>query len=73
MTLHYWLFIVFAGNMQVVGPFHGLPACEKAAAMATIAARESVPADKLFQAIYTPPGTACLSQKHVNFKYKEPK
>ena len=65
MTISYWLFIVFAGNMQIAGPFHGLPACEKAAAQVRVVASENV--------LKVGAGTVCLSQKHVNFKYKEPK
>lgn len=72
MTIQYWLFIAFAGQMQIAGPFHGLVACEKAAAQVTIAAREAA-SGALPATVQLPVGTACLSQKHANFKYKEPK
>lgn len=70
MTVNYFLFIVFAGNMQVVGPFHGLIACEKAGAQARIAVRKAT-------AVIIPPrlsfSAICLSQKHFDFKFKAPK
>jgi len=59
MTVHYWLFVVVFNSTQVIGPFHGLLACEKAASQLQVVAR----ADR----------TVCLSQKHANFSYKEPK
>lgn len=65
MTIKYWLFVVLMGQMQVVGPFDGLIACEKAATQVVIAVRE--------MGTRKTPGTACLSQKHAKFKYKEPK
>ena len=67
MTISYFLFIVFVGQMHIVGPFHGLLACERAAAQAMIAAREAAP--QLSKSM----STACLSQKAANFKFKEPK
>jgi hypothetical protein len=65
IAIKYWLFIVLAGNMQVVGPFDGLIACEKAASQVTIVARE--------RARNLNVGTVCLSHKHHEFKYKEPR
>jgi hypothetical protein len=67
VTIKYFLFIVFAGNMQVVGPFDGLVACEKAAGQAKIAVIEARRSQS------NRIGTACLSTKHAEFKYKEPK
>ena len=67
MTISYFLFIVFVGQMHVVGPFHGLLACERAAGQVMIAAREAAP--NLSKNL----STACLSQKAANFTFKEPK
>lgn len=66
MTIKYWLFVIFMNNTQVVGPFDGLIACEKAASQVVIA---SVEAQRGLRGA----NTACLSQKHHDFKYKEPK
>lgn len=70
MTIKYWLFVFFAGQMQTVGPFDGLPACEKAASQVIVVSTEvrSPVGLPVQQAV-----TACLSQKHATFKYKEPK
>lgn len=67
MTIKYWLFVVFAGNLQVVGPFDGVIACERAAAQVQIAVREGTGSR------FVKAGTVCMSQKHAEFKYKEPK
>ena len=67
MAIKYFLFVVFTGNMQVIGPFDGLLACEKAAAQVAIAVHESD-----WRRYKNKPGTACLSTKHADFKYKEP-
>jgi hypothetical protein len=45
------------------GPFHGLIACESAASQMRIAALAAHVGARV--------GTACLRQKHMNFKYKE--
>lgn len=65
MTIQYFLFVVFAGHMAVAGPFHGMIACEKAAAQVQVVTRRNT--------FKVEAQTVCLSQKHANFKYKEPK
>ena len=67
MTINYFLLVIFAGQMHVVGPFHGLLSCERAAGQAMAVAREAAPH------LSRNPSTACLSQKTMDFKFKEPK
>lgn len=67
MMIKYWLFVIFMGQMQVAGPFDGLIACERAASQVVIASIETSGWTR-HKATAT-----CLSQKHHDFKYKEPK
>lgn len=73
MTVTYFLFVVFAGQMQVVGPFHGLIACEKAASQVRVVSAETNTGIRMRGTAPAAASAVCLSQKHMEFKYKEPK